>query len=67
MARKKTIILVPINETRCGTCTLLEKTVYEDSNGKIVEGYKCPLNRVLPPFIEPYFAEKCSLHKPKSG
>ena len=67
MARKKTIILVPIMETRCGTCVLLEKTVYEDSDGRIVESYKCPLNRVLPPFIEPYFAEKCSLHKHKSG
>ena len=66
MARKKTVVLVPITETRCGTCALLEKTVYEDSNGKIVEGYRCPLNRVLPPLIEPYFAEKCSLHKPKS-
>jgi hypothetical protein len=59
--------LIPINATRCGSCTFLERTIAEDSNGRITEWFKCPKNRVLPSFAEPFFAEKCSMYKPKTG
>lgn len=66
MARKKTKVLVPIENTRCGTCALLEKTPYKDSDGRLVEGFRCPLNRILPSYIQPFFAEKCAHHAPKA-
>ncbi len=66
MRRTKTHVLVPIKATRCGSCALLEETVIENTDGKLVEGYRCPKNRMLPPFIEPYFGEKCTLYRPKT-
>jgi hypothetical protein len=66
MGRTKTIAEVPITHTRCWSCALLEKAVYEDvSSGRLVNAYKCPKNRILPERLPPYFAEKCELHKPK--
>jgi len=66
MGRTKTIAEVPITHTRCWSCALLEKTVYEDvPSGRLVNAYKCPKNRMLPEMLLAYFAEKCELFKPK--
>ncbi|MBS7635749.1 hypothetical protein KEJ37_00145 [Candidatus Bathyarchaeota archaeon] len=66
MGRVKTIVKVPIEETRCWSCSLLEKTVGGDSTtGQIVKRYRCPRNAVLPDQLPPYFAEKCELYRRK--
>jgi len=56
---------VPLQRTRCWNCSLLERIQVKDSNGYIVEKYRCPRNALLPRMLEPYFAEKCTLFKPK--
>jgi hypothetical protein len=66
MARTKTVVLVPINKTRCWSCIYLEKTIVEDTSmGRLTEKFRCPQNRVLPERLPPYFAEKCTLYKPR--
>jgi hypothetical protein len=64
MGRTRTIVNVPISETRCWSCSLLEKTVVEKASS-LIERFRCPRNMVLPERLPPYFAEKCNLYKPK--
>ena len=66
MGRTKTLVEVPIQHTRCWSCTHLEKTAYENGSGSFVEAYKCPQNIRLPNTLPPHFAEKCRSFKPKS-
>jgi len=66
MGRTKTVVKIPIQHTRCWSCTHLEQTIGEDADtGKIVNRYLCPKNMSLPERVPPYFAEKCELYKPK--
>ena len=66
MGRTKTVVEVPIVQTRCWNCSLLEKMVYEDvSSGRLVNAYKCPKNRMLPERLPAGFAGKCELYKPR--
>jgi len=68
MGRTKTVVTVHISQTRCWSCSLLERTVVEDaSSGRLVERFRCPRNAVLPEKLPPHFAEKCGLYKPKVG
>ena len=68
MGRTKTVVTVHISQTRCWSCSLLERTVVEDaSSGRVVERFRCPRNAVLPEKLPPHFAEKCELYKPKVG
>jgi len=68
MGRTKTVVEVPIQETRCWTCTYLEETVGMDiDTGKVVKRYKCPKNISLPEMLPPYFAQKCELYKLRLG
>lgn len=66
MGRTKTVVNVPISETRCWSCAFLEETVGEEAgSGRIVRRYKCPKNISLPERLPPHFALKCELYKPK--
>lgn len=66
MGRTKTIVEVPIEYTRCWSCSLLEPTIGEEVDaGRIVKRYKCPKNAVLPERLPPFFAEKCRDYTPK--
>ncbi|MEM3618675.1 MAG: hypothetical protein QXK47_06370 [Candidatus Bathyarchaeia archaeon] len=68
MARTKTVVTVPISQTRCWNCGLLEETVGEDINsGRIIKRYRCPKNISLPERLPPHFAEKCELYRLKTG
>jgi hypothetical protein len=67
MGGTKTRILVPIQQTRCGSCALLESAYVITPKGRIRKAFKCPRNRVLPTKLEPFFAEKCRLFKAVEG
>ncbi|MEM2972125.1 MAG: hypothetical protein QW270_06880 [Candidatus Bathyarchaeia archaeon] len=57
--------LVPVTRAKCGGCALLE-TVTLNLSGKSLTFYRCPKNRGLLQYIEPWIAEECGLFKPKS-
>ncbi|MEM2995701.1 MAG: hypothetical protein QXI91_06810 [Candidatus Bathyarchaeia archaeon] len=57
--------LIPITKAKCGECTLLE-TVNLNLSGKALTFYRCPKNKGLLQYIEPWIAEKCELFKLKS-
>ena len=63
--KKKRIVLVPIQQTRCWQCAHLERIKVLDSNGEIVEAYRCIQNLRLPARLPPHFAEKCANFKRK--
>jgi hypothetical protein len=65
VGRTKTVVEVPIQETRCWDCSLLEHVRFKDSNGNVAERFRCPRNAFLPKMLLPCFAEKCALFKPK--
>jgi len=65
MPRTKTVIEVPIQQTRCWNCAFLEKKIYENSGGRLIEAYRCPRNMHLPNMLPPEFAVKCEVYKPK--
>lgn len=68
MGRTKTVVVVPISQTRCWSCAFLEESVGEDvDTGRIVKRYRCPKNISLPERLPPHFAEKCELYRPKTG
>ena len=65
MGRARTVVEVPIQETRCWSCSLLEHVRFKDSNGCVAERLRCSRNAVLPKMLLSCFAEKCALFKPK--
>jgi hypothetical protein len=65
MGRRKTVVEVPIEDTQCWNCSLLDHVRFKDSNGNVAERFRCPKNARLPKMLLPCFAEKCSLFKPK--
>jgi len=67
MGRTKTVVMVPIQETRCGGCAHLETAIVKDPKGRIRRVFRCPRNRVLPDTLEPFFAVKCGLFKAVEG
>jgi len=67
MGRTKTRVSVPIQQTRCGGCALLESAYVITPKGRIRRVFRCPRNRVLPAEVEPFFAVKCGLFKAVGG
>jgi hypothetical protein len=65
VGRTKKVAEVPIQETLCWNCSLLEHIRFRDFNGCVVERFRCPKNVFLPRMLMPCFAEKCALFKPK--
>jgi hypothetical protein len=65
MSELKKRRLVPVTDAKCGGCARLE-TVTLTLSGKNVNFYRCPKNKGLMQYIEPWLVEKCELFKPKS-
>jgi hypothetical protein len=65
LGRRNKVVEMPIEETRCWNCSLLEHVRSKDSNGHIAERFRCPKNAFLARMLLPGFAEKCALFKPK--
>jgi hypothetical protein len=67
MGRTRTVVTVPIQQSRCGGCAHLETTIVKDAKGRMCRVFRCPRNRVLPAMVEPFFAVKCGLFKAGEG
>jgi len=67
MGRTRTVVTVPIQQSRCGGCAHLETVIVKDAEGNIRRVFRCPRNRVLPAMVEPFFAVKCGLFKVGEG
>jgi len=67
MGRTKTVVTVPIQQSRCGGCIYLETVIVKDAEGRIRRVFRCPRNRVLPAMVEPFFAVKCGFYKSGEG
>jgi len=67
MGRTKTVVTVPIQQSRCGGCIYLETVIVKDAEGRILRVFRCPRNRVLPAMVEPFFAVKCGFYKSGEG
>jgi hypothetical protein len=65
MGRRKKVVEVPIEDTWCWNCNLLEHVQFKGSNGCVAERFRCPKNAFLPRMLLPCFAEECRLFKPK--
>jgi len=67
MGRTKTVVTVPIQQSRCGGCIHLDTAIVKDAEGRMRRVFRCPRNRVLPAMVEPFFAVKCGLYKSGEG
>jgi len=67
MGRTRTVVTVPIQQSRCGGCAHLETTIVKDAKGRMCRVFRCPRNRVLPAMVEPFFAVKSGLFKAGEG
>ena len=67
MGRTKTVVTVPIQQSRCGGCIHLETVIVKDAEGNMRRVFRCPRNRVLPAMVEPFFAAKCGFYKSGEG